>query len=52
MEHRVVLTVLAKERSVLAKIHILEVISYKASVTTLRAFAELGESIVFSRWHT
>jgi len=41
VEHRVVLTVLTKERHVLAQIHILQVIRNKASITTLYPLSKL-----------
>ena len=40
MEHRLVLTVLAKERDILAEIHVLEMISNKTAVAALDALAE------------
>ena len=41
MEHRVVLAVFAKERHVLAKVHVFQVIGDEAAVTTLYALPEL-----------
>ena len=40
MKHGLVLTVLAKERYVFSEIHVLEVISNKASITALDTLAE------------
>ena len=44
VEHRVVLAVVAKERHVLAQVHILQVIGDEASVTPLNALAELFQN--------
>ena len=41
VEHRVVLTVLTKERHVLAQVHILQVIRDKAAVTSLYPLSKL-----------
>ena len=49
VKHGVVLTVLTKERDVLAKVHILEVIRNKAAVAPLNALAEFGESVRLGR---
>ena len=46
MEHRLVLTVLAKERHVFAEVHILEVICDKTAIATLNAFAEVVENVI------
>ena len=40
MEHRLIPAVLAKECNVLTQIHILQVISHKAPITSLHPFAE------------
>ena len=45
MEHRLVLTVLAKECDVFAEIHVFEMIRDKTAVATLDAFAELLDCI-------
>lgn len=45
MEHRVVVTMFAKERNVLAQIHILQVIGDEAAVTALNALAEFGDDL-------
>ena len=49
VEHRLVLAVLTKERDVLAKVHILEVIRNKAAVAPLNALAEFGDSVRLGR---
>lgn len=41
MEHRLVLAVFAKEGDIFAEIHILEMVSDKAAIAALDAFAEL-----------
>jgi hypothetical protein len=41
MEHRIVLTVLAKKGYILAKIHILQVVGDEAPIATLHPLAEL-----------
>lgn len=40
VEHRLVLAVFAKERDILAEVHVFEVIGDKAAVATLDALAE------------
>jgi hypothetical protein len=45
VEHRVVLTVFAKERNVLSEVHILQMVCDKAAVTALYALAECREPI-------
>lgn len=40
MEHRIVLAVFAKERNIFTEIHVLKVVSDKASVAPLNALAE------------
>ena len=47
MEHRLVFAVLAKERRVLAEIHVLEMVCDETAVATLDAFAEFLEWIGF-----
>lgn len=50
VKHRIVLTVIAKERDVLAEVHILQVISDKTAVTTLNTLTELIQYFWFCCW--
>ena len=47
MEHRLVLTVFAKECDVLAEVHVLKVIGDKAAVAALDALAKLSDRVRF-----
>ena len=46
VKHALVLAVFAKERDVLAEVHVLEVISDKTSVAALYAFTKFGEDLL------
>ncbi len=48
MEHRLVLTIVAEERDILAEVHVLEMICDKAAVATLDAFAKFLYYCVFT----
>jgi len=48
VKHRVVLAMFAKERHILAEIHILEVIGDKTAVTALNALAKFIQNLVRS----
>lgn len=47
MKHRLVLTIIAKERYIFAEVHILEMIGDKTAVATLDALAKIFDSVVF-----
>ena len=52
MKHGVVFTVFAKESDVFAKVHVFEVIGYKAAVTSLYTLAEFTKNcVVCGRFH-
>lgn len=46
VKHRLVLAVLAKERRILAEIHVFEMICDKAAVTSLNALAKFIEDLI------
>ena len=53
MEHGFIPAVLAEEGHILAEIHILEMIRYKAPVASLHPFPEIRQCIFISSWfHT
>ncbi len=47
MKHRLILTVVAKERDVFSEVHILEMVGDETAVATLDAFAEIFDSVRF-----